>query len=70
MHETGTLPDRNHEPYRVWVAAVLSTPGGRNFWAEYKLSYNEGMTSALEERMEEGGLPNPLDYPMFQLDRG
>ena len=69
MHEAGTLPDANHEPYRVWVAAVLSTPGGRNFWAEWKPSYNAGMTSALEERMEEGGLPNPLDYSMFQPDK-
>jgi hypothetical protein len=36
MHEAGTLPDANQEPYRVWVAAVLCTPGGGNFWAEWK----------------------------------
>ncbi|MBT5719208.1 MAG: hypothetical protein HN872_00750 [Gammaproteobacteria bacterium] len=46
MHEAGTLPDANHEPYRVWVAAVLCTPGGRNFWAKWKPSYNGGRRTA------------------------
>jgi len=36
MHEAGTLPDESHEPYRAWVAAVLSTPGGGNFWSEWQ----------------------------------
>lgn len=69
MHETGILPDANHEPYRTWVAAILCTPGGRNFWSEWKPAYNVSMTSALESRMEEGALPNPLDFPQFQLDK-
>ena len=69
MHETGVLPEESHEPYRGWVASVLNTPGGRNFWSEWKSTYNTGMTVAIDDRIMEGGLPNPLEFPQYQLDK-
>jgi len=69
MHEAGALPDESHEPYRTWVAAVLSTPGGGNFWSEWKATYNIGMTTTLQQRMAEGELPNVLEFPQYQLER-
>ena len=68
MHESGALPDESHEPYRTWVAAVLNTPGGRNFWSEWEGTYNVGMTTSLAQKMRDPELPNPLEFPMYQLD--
>ena len=68
MHEAGVLPDDAHQPYVDWVAAVLQTPGGAAFWQEWRPSYNSGMINSLEARMKQGGLPNPLDFPQYQLD--
>ena len=68
MHEAGVLPDDIYEPYRTWVASVLSTPGGRNFWSQWKATYSTAMKNALEKRIAEAGLPNVLEFPQYQLD--
>jgi hypothetical protein len=68
MHEAGALPDDSHEPYRAWVAAVINTPGGKNFWSEWKATYNTSVRLSIDTRLVEGNLPDPLEHPQYQLD--
>jgi hypothetical protein len=58
LHESGTLEDATYEAYLTWTAANLGTPGGANWWVETKLLYPPRMVTAIDARIERGGLPD------------
>lgn len=67
--ESGSLKEETHDRYRTRVAAVMSTPGGQKFWSEWASTCNTAMTSAVDERMAMGDLPDFTRFPQYELTR-
>jgi hypothetical protein len=68
LYESGTLEQDVHNRYLTWVAAVLSTSGAGKFWNEWAPTYNAAMTTAVEERLSAGDLPDVTQYPQYNLE--
>jgi hypothetical protein len=62
VYESGSLEEETHQTYISFVAGVISTPGGAEFWREWKVAYTPKMVQALDERVKEGNLVNLLDF--------
>jgi len=68
MHDSGSLDEGTYEGYKVFIASNINTPGGINFWEEWKSVYTPKMVLALGELLQNGRLLDILSFEQYKLD--
>ena len=69
LYESGSLDEATYFGYRNFIATCISTPGGAEFWEEWRSTYTRGMADSLDQRLAEGPFEETiLDKPMNRLD--
>lgn len=68
LSESGNLDVDTYQGYLAFVATCVRTPGGREFWNEWRSTYTPQMVAAIDARIQDDSLPNLLDKVMYQLD--
>lgn len=66
LHESGSLDRETYETYLNLFAGFVATPGGGAYWAETSPLYPRRMVTAVDQRIEAGGVPALLELEMFE----
>ena len=69
LHEAGTLPEKDYDPYLNWFSSQLATPGGSSWWRETRSFYNQALVEAIDRKLAEESLPEVLGLGFFALER-
>jgi len=68
LHRDGLLDQENWDASVTGLACHIATPGGAAYWQDTKYFMTPDFVQAVDRRVREGGLPDILENPHFQLD--
>jgi hypothetical protein len=68
LHESGTLEDETYEAYLGFVAASMTTPGGKRYWQQANGLFTRRMVAALDARVKRGDLPNLVELAAVEAE--
>jgi hypothetical protein len=69
LHESTQLEDSTYKAYLDWFSAIVLTPGGKVWWETTgRPIFVPGMVTAVDQRLENGGLLGVRDIPGVGLD--
>ncbi len=68
LHRDGFLDQVHYDGVMTGLACHIATPGGTAYWQDTKHFLAPDFVQAVDHRVREGGLPDILENPHFQLD--
>ena len=70
QYEAGQLDTETYESYLSWLASIIVTPGGSNWWEETRPVYLSRMVKVVDRRIADGGLNDIRKMPQFECPDG